>query len=672
MSSAMCLRATGADEIDDEERGPLKIGEKYPLNISAQRPDESDIEAEFTENEFGVTRKRYTIQHTDASYISVHIDDMNLPKGCKAMTSACSGGYENTMEGRGTFDLGNFWGHHVEGDCMNIDLTCKSSAEEAVLEIKEYAAGYPKNESSRNLRAAEDFFPFHNERELSICGSDDKRNAKCYEDSHKTEYNKARAVARLIISGLGACTGWLATASNVLITNEHCIATQNQAQNTDFQFMYEDPSCSQNSGAQPSDVFRASELLAVSAPWDYAVLQLEGNPAATYGHLEVENRKGEIDEPIFIPQHPGARPKEFGIEDTYHNGECKVLRFGGGCSPEDMKYTCDTEGGSSGSPVLSRENYKVIALHHCGGGCNGNLGSPIYQYYDDIAEYLGPSGPTAEPTAAPTDAPISCSNGESVFKLTLTPDLFPGETSWTLTNDCDGTQVSSGGDYSDGATIEEEICLADDQKYTFTINDEFGDGICCAFGSGSYYLYWQGVNIRTSDQDNDPFNSPSESTSFGSCSGSPPTPVTLFEDNFNDYEVGETNLDSADWTTTISGKEDPLDVSIRHKGRKFLRIRRSSTVTTTAINASGYSTISLSYKRRSKNLGADATMNVEWTNNGGNSWTILEQVDSTQNEWQKKEWTLDGATRFFKIRFVTNGSEKKEHGLIDNVVVTGS
>jgi len=472
--------------------------------------------------------------------------------------------------------------------------------------------------------------------------------------------------------------------SNVLITNEHCISNLNQAQNTDFQFMYEDPSCSQNSGAQPSEVFRASELLAVSAPWDYAVLKLEGNPAATYGHLEVENRKGLVDEPIFIPQHPGARPKEFGIEDSNHNGECKVKGFGGGCSPEDMKYTCDTEGGSSGSPVLSRNNYKVIALHHCGGGCNGNLGSPIYRYYDDIAQYLEPSGPTIQPTAAPTRAPISCPNGESVFRFTLNPDDYPSETSWTLTNNCDGTQVSSGGDYSNGATVEEEICMANNKKYTFTINDEYGDGICCNYGLGSYSLNWKGVNIHTSNQNNNPFGSSSESTTFGSsCSTSPPTsspvasppttgPVTLFEESFTDYEVGETNLDSAVWSTTITGEMDPLDVSVRNKNRKFLRIRRSSSVMSKNINTSGYSTISLLYKRRSKNLGAGKTMNVEWTNNDGSTWTTLEQVDSTQTEWWDKAWTLAGASGDIKIRFVTNASDKREHNMVDNIVVTGS
>ncbi|WP_181320148.1 hypothetical protein [Saccharothrix carnea] len=32
-----------------------------------------------------------------------------------------------------------------------------------------------------------------------------------------------------------------------------------------------------------------------------------------------------------------------------------------------VSYRCDTEGGSSGSPVLSRRTHEVIGLRHCGG-----------------------------------------------------------------------------------------------------------------------------------------------------------------------------------------------------------------------------------------------------------------------------------------------------------------
>lgn len=73
--------------------------------------------------------------------------------------------------------------------------------------------------------------------------------------------------------------------------------------------------------------------------------------------------------------------------------------------------------------------------------------------------------------------------------LTLKFDNYPEETSWTIKN-AGGTTVASGGPYGtspDGSTINVTNCLAAG-CYTFTINDVFGDGICCSFGNGSYTL----------------------------------------------------------------------------------------------------------------------------------------------------------------------------------------
>jgi chitodextrinase len=73
--------------------------------------------------------------------------------------------------------------------------------------------------------------------------------------------------------------------------------------------------------------------------------------------------------------------------------------------------------------------------------------------------------------------------------LTLIVDNYPEETSWSIT-DGGGSTVASGSYSStvaDGSTIIEEACL-EEGCYTFTINDAYGDGICCAYGNGSYAL----------------------------------------------------------------------------------------------------------------------------------------------------------------------------------------
>ncbi len=84
-----------------------------------------------------------------------------------------------------------------------------------------------------------------------------------------------------------------------------------------------------------------------------------------------------------------------------------------------------------------------------------------------------------------TSGIVSCTD----VTLTLNLDNYPEETSWQIINSSSQV-VASGGTYGsqpDGSTVSVTECL-DAGSYTFTINDTFGDGICCSYGNGSYTL----------------------------------------------------------------------------------------------------------------------------------------------------------------------------------------
>lgn len=73
----------------------------------------------------------------------------------------------------------------------------------------------------------------------------------------------------------------------------------------------------------------------------------------------------------------------------------------------------------------------------------------------------------------------------TAVSFTLVTDKYPKETSWTLKNS-GGTTIASGSGYTQAnSTINQSYNLAAD-TYTFTINDSYGDGICCNYGNGSY------------------------------------------------------------------------------------------------------------------------------------------------------------------------------------------
>ncbi|MCB0464568.1 MAG: M4 family metallopeptidase [Aequorivita sp.] len=84
--------------------------------------------------------------------------------------------------------------------------------------------------------------------------------------------------------------------------------------------------------------------------------------------------------------------------------------------------------------------------------------------------------------------PGDCQTGDIYLSITL--DNYPEETAWTLKNSS-GTTIDSAS-YStsnpDGSTVTRTFSSLAVGDYTFTITDAYGDGICCAYGNGSYTL----------------------------------------------------------------------------------------------------------------------------------------------------------------------------------------
>ena len=117
----------------------------------------------------------------------------------------------------------------------------------------------------------------------------------------------------------------------------------------------------------------------------------------------------------------------------------------------------------------------------------------------------------------PPPPPPGCD--DNAVTVTINLDNYPEETSWQITNS-GGSVVASGGTYSgqpDGSTVTIEECLVDG-CYDFTIFDSYGDGICCAYGNGSYTVTSGGNTLASGGS----FGS-SETTNFCVGGGSGPT-----------------------------------------------------------------------------------------------------------------------------------------------------
>ena len=221
----------------------------------------------------------------------------------------------------------------------------------------------------------------------AICGTDDKLDAKCFETSHPEVYEKSKATVRIMMDGDALCTGWLVSCENHLITNNHCswdgdFDSQAKLDRMEFQFMYQRPACGSGT-ATVEYSFMSGTFLENDVYVDYTLIKAPAgeDPVADYGYINIDNRLADIDEQMFIVNHPGGVPKQISLYSTHaedQSGLCEVYTVTAdpcitGATVDEVGYYCDTEGGSSGSPVLSLGTLKAIALHHCANCPNRGL-----------------------------------------------------------------------------------------------------------------------------------------------------------------------------------------------------------------------------------------------------------------------------------------------------------
>jgi hypothetical protein len=369
------------DRLSAEE--PLIVGDYHPARITTPQNYAGPADAK------AAIVWRHELRHPGATYIAIHFVNFDLAPGDVLHVSDPDGGQAYTMEGKGKRQLGEFWAQHVKGEAVVLELVATNPDGGYGFDIDEYAAGFVDLGDQADPRA--------------ICAPDDKENAICYQSSHPTEYARSHSVARILMNGAAHCTGWLASGQSHLLTNEHCITSQTQANNADFEFMSDTPTCASANCTlcfTGPTVISGATFIMDNAGYDFALVHLAGDPANTYGYLEIDNRVAIPGEEIYIPQHPGGRAKELAIFSTHSSdspsGIAHVFSITqppcSGSGFNDVGYYADTEGGSSGSPVLARSSHKVIALHHCA-NCP-NRGVPIHLIYPLVEQHLtpGPAG----------------------------------------------------------------------------------------------------------------------------------------------------------------------------------------------------------------------------------------------------------------------------------------
>lgn len=137
-------------------------------------------------------------------------------------------------------------------------------------------------------------------------------------------------------------------------------------------------------------------------------------------------------------------------------------------------------------------------------GCQAELGYP-----DGRPPMKGENVTVVDDDGDEDEAKEDCVD----LKVTITPDDWPQETTWTVTNEA-GDEVVAG--TNDGLSPGEEKvwneCIPKKQCYEFTVKDSGGDGLCCDHGDGSYKFEYNGKEIKSGAAFYD-----LETTEFGLC-----------------------------------------------------------------------------------------------------------------------------------------------------------
>ncbi len=332
-------------------------------------------------------RRSTTFHHPGASYMKVHFDRFALLPGKSVTVSNPSGTESRTY----TAAPEGQWAMSIDGDTAVVTMNGLG-----VVGVDRVARGFTAPERDAQEHAdqqskavAEARQAQRDGREESICGHDDKLDAACYRATNPVPYLRSKAVARLLINGIELCSAWRVGPDNRMLTNHHCFADSYSARNTEVWFNYECAVCGGYEVLRSTKVM-GDQVLDTDQRLDYTLFTVDDFASINrFGYLQLDVRGPRSGEELYIPQHPGGDPTKIAIDSPFErSGNCKVddPSYWGYDYGTDLSYYCDTEGGSSGSPVLSRGTNEVIGLHHFGGCPNSAV--RIDLIYKKIANLL--------------------------------------------------------------------------------------------------------------------------------------------------------------------------------------------------------------------------------------------------------------------------------------------
>ena len=340
-------------------QSPLKIGKVLPYQAESPHPYPLGTEARPV-----VWTDR--VISPGAEFIRVHFSRLDLAPGDSVTVSSPDGRQSWSYTGRGPHGDGDVWAFAIDGDTAIIRIHGGRGAGHGyVIDAVGHGTISLVGKSSEPVPEV-------------VCGLDGREDVACHPTINSDPVARLQWIQGAFIF---SCTGWLARGSSpsLMVTNNHCFSTQKVTNNVQATFRFQHATCG-GTDSPTGTSFGGGTFLRTNnvsqkgnkGGLDYTLFTLLGNPEATFGEYIPTTAAASVGDPIWFIQHPGGGFKEIGFyEDTVGGQVCKVdtinATYAKSAPGSQTGYQCDSEGGASGSPILSATSGKVIALHHFGG-----------------------------------------------------------------------------------------------------------------------------------------------------------------------------------------------------------------------------------------------------------------------------------------------------------------
>ena len=389
---ALGCTAVQADQ-DDLLTLPLQIGDTEDVQIESPQPypaGQSGMEVVWTQ----------TLHRTGATFVRVHFSDDSALGGAND-TVVVRDEDGHVIDSFTRENIAGVWTRSAEGSTVTVELLADLNGGGPGVVIERMVWG---TVPLHGAGAARSLF-------TDICNADDQ-----------TRIRKADPVATLSFAddcgGYYLCTGWLFSPEGHFMTNAHCANSASESASMEIDFNYLSYSCDLPSEPNP-DTYNNNSFDSMVCDLDMAIHiaydNTKGNPVDVYGYLAIDTSHPESGTELWLPQHPNGSRKKIAencnVANDNYVGQDNCQDPDVGCDNPGhsvggvaFSYDCETDHGSSGSPVLNTDD-QVVGITNMGNDGQTSYGvkmESIAPYLPDMPVRLVLSGPPtmAEETTA--------------------------------------------------------------------------------------------------------------------------------------------------------------------------------------------------------------------------------------------------------------------------------